>query len=149
MTASLIHLCRSGWTAYDDVVNAAFLRLYASSLGRPWVKNLTVARSDAIYRLSIGVAAPIVLVLAILIGFLKYLFPNVLSGHTAGYLFVGEFAVVGLSSLFILNRKFDVCSELADRQALTPRPRTLADWAFDIISWVSIIGYVVALYLLL
>jgi len=148
MGTALIAAYRSSWRVYSETLEAVFRRTYVSSLGRPWVNSPAAARTDAIYRLSVGAAAPFLFALAILIALLKEWLPSLLPGRLAGYLFVAGFVIVGLATYVILNRKFDgyEMSEAATRE---DRPLTRGEWWFGIASWGSIFGYIVLLVLYL
>ncbi len=148
MSTTLFTAYRSSWKAYSDILETVFRRFYASSLGRPWINSPAAATADAIYRLSVGAAAPFIFALAILIGSVRSLFPNLLPGRLAGYLFAAGFVVVGLATYVALNRKFEGY-EVPDESSREDRPLTRGEWWFGLASWASIVGYIALLVLCL
>jgi hypothetical protein len=139
---------RSG-RAYAGLVDAMFFRVYSSSLRRPWLRSEGAGFNDAIYRLSVSVAAPFVLMFGLLIGCVKAAFPLLLPGRAAAYLFVVGFFLIGFFTVFVLNRRFAAYEENAESIRSASGVRTRSDWLFEAISLASIIGYVATLYWLL
>ncbi len=134
------------WRAYVELLQSVFARYYAGSLGRPWIRTPEAARTDALYRLAVSVAAPLLLVTAILIACTKKLVPELFSGRTSGLVFAGAFLLIGLSVNLALNAAFGDATDLAESY---DKPRTRAELVFEIVSWVSIAGYVLSILLLL
>lgn len=145
----LWQLSRSALEAYSAVLELTFRRFYASSLRRPWLRGRASAYSDAIYRLSIEVAAPYLLVLAVVIGLLESLFPNLLPGRSAVYLFAAVFVSAGISTVFALSGRFKRYVETPEIVLGDEVPRTRGEWLFAVVSFSSILGYVLAALLLL
>jgi hypothetical protein len=123
--------------------------VYSSSLRRPWLRSEGAGFNDAIYRLSVSVAAPFVLMLGLLIGSVKAVFPVLLPGRAAAYVFVAGFGLIGFLTVFVLNRRFADYEANGESIRSASRARTRSDWLFEAISLASIIGYVATLYWLL
>ena len=132
---------RGARLAYVAAIDANFRRMLASSSRMPWLGRVDAARNDAMYRLSIAVAAPYVLIVALAIILVKAVVPQLLPGRTGGYLFVALFVLVGLVTLHWLSRRLDSC---AAASVDDDEPRTSAEWAFLLISVLCIPGYAFA-----
>jgi hypothetical protein len=133
------------WQVYIELLQSMLARYYSSSLARPWIRSQGAARTDALYRLAVLVAAPLLLVTALLIVCAKWLFPQLFPGRTSGFAFAGAFLLIGPAVNVTLNAAFGDMAELAESYV---EPRTRAELVFEIVSWASMLGYVFSLLLL-
>lgn len=103
------HLARSKErVSVEKLIRTWFLRYYASSLQRSWLKSPEAAFGDARFRITISLAAPFILPFGIVSVVLRQAFPLSFS-HQSMAVFYGMGVVIGnLATYFALLRFGDL-----------------------------------------
>lgn len=93
-------------TVLYSAFKAMFLRCYATSLRRPWLKDAESAFNDARYRLSIPVAAPFVVVIAAATLIARRVNPALQSSRMAAVIICSGLVLIGVGTYVTLGRMF-------------------------------------------
>jgi hypothetical protein len=86
------------------ILRTLFLRYYAASLKRPWIKSPLSAFDDARYRFSVPLAAPLVALTAVLSVVVRHTSPDALSARAAAIIICVSLVAAGLAVFHILGR---------------------------------------------
>jgi hypothetical protein len=133
---------QSVWQVYRKALERMFFRYYAGSIARPWIKTPESACNDAIYRMSILVAAPFVLCVAIC-GLLLIIFdPLGPIARQRAAVGVGEFILPNIFTYFILRSLFSNCTPTAQSTRNGGAERK-SDFVIDVVGGASVLGYVI------
>jgi hypothetical protein len=132
----------SAWRCYRGMLESMFLRYYSSSLARPWINSPEGANYDAVYRMSVVVTAPFVLLTLLLGLVLIHADPNGLFSRHRPALMGGGFGISTIAVYLLLRRTF------GDRVV----PSSNGDgetgwgpgWILEIVGWPCVVGYIVA-----
>ena len=132
--------------AYVGFLESMFLRFFASSLVRPWLRSPSAAYSDALFRVSIGVAAPFVCLVAILVLSTKATVPDLLPGRSAFFIVLTVYGALSPATYFTLDPRFRHYVETPERVRNDgEKPRTRGEVLFELVSWLCALGSVIVL----
>lgn len=120
------------------ILRAMFLRCYATSLGRPWLKSAGSAFDDARYRLSIPLAAPFVVLVAVVTLIVRSVNPAVLSGRMAALLICFSLILGGLGTYLVLGRLFKSCLETPEVALQFDQPMNTSEIILKIALWMCV-----------
>jgi hypothetical protein len=118
-----------------------FLRAYAASLSRPWLKNSESAFDDARYRLSIPLAAPFVAMMALLVLILRQIIPSILSRRAAALLICGSLIFVGVVVYVALGRFFKRYTEQPELARRLARSSSPGEATMEVFLWICVSMY--------
>jgi hypothetical protein len=125
------------------MLEAMFRRYYSWSIGLPWVSTPERATYNAIYRMSIIVAAPVVLLVSLLELLLIYANPLGLLGRNRAVVLAGSLGIASLVVYSLLLRMFrDYAPAVLNQDKDVD---TIQDWILDVVGWLCIAGYIVAI----
>jgi hypothetical protein len=125
------------------VIRAVFLRAYATSLRRPWIKGADSAFRDARYRLSVPFAAPIVALVAMLIVIFRRVSPATLSRKYAALIVCFTLLAAGGGSFITLGKVFDNYLKTPELALEFDQPPSLSEIAFGVFLWLCVAAYCV------
>jgi hypothetical protein len=118
-----------------------FLRCYATSLKRPWLKSAKSAFDDARYRLSVPLAAPFVVLMAAVVLIVKTVNPLLLSSRTAALLICFSLIAGGVGVYVILGRFFESYSKNSEVALQFDEPLSGVEIALQVILWTCVATY--------
>jgi hypothetical protein len=142
-TAAIRALVRRPWMTYVEMIEGVFARYYASSSARPWIKSPEAACDDAIYRMSILIAAPFVLATALLELLFMKVDPTGLLRRYRAVLFTGGFLITSGAVYFALRSMFDSYSS----EAHMSRSGVPSELILELVGGACIFGYVVTFFI--
>ena len=137
------------YARWEESLTSLFLRFYAKSLTRPWIDDPSEACSEATYRLSILLAAPVVVVDSMAVAVCRALFPTVFSRLVTFLTFAAGFIVVELIAQSALSDRFSAYASRPDAAKQFDKPRSTGEIAFEICCWASTALYIRILLLAL
>lgn len=125
----------------QPILRSMFLRCYATSLKRPWLSGAQSAFDDARYRLSILLAAPFVVLVAVTALIVKKVNPTLLPGRAAAYLIGFGLILGGVGAYVMLGRFFK--GYLTDPEAALQfdQPISISEIVFQVTLWICVGAY--------
>lgn len=123
------------------ILRSIFLRCYATSLGRPWLKDAKSAFDDARYRLSIPLAAPFVVLIAVVVLVVRTIDPSLFSSRTAALFICSSLVIGGIGAYLMLGRYFGSCSEEPESALQFNQPISAAEVALQVVLWMCVVAY--------
>lgn len=125
------------------IVRTIFLRFYAASLNRPWIKSPRAAFNDARYRLSVPLAAPFVAASGVAVVELRRFAPMMLSHRTRCVLICGSLVLAGVVVFIVLGRIFCEYLETPELVLSFNEPVSLIEIGVQVVLWICVVSYCV------
>lgn len=123
------------------ILRSMFLRCYATSLGRSWLKSSKSAFDDARYRLSIPLAAPFVALMAVVVLVVRTVDQSLFSSRTAALFICLSLVIGGVGAYVMLGRFFDSYSENPEAALQFDQPTSVAEIALQVALWICVVAY--------
>jgi small neutral amino acid transporter SnatA (MarC family) len=120
-----------------------FLRFYAASLKRPWIKSPQSAFDDARYRFSVPLAAPFVALNAALSVVVRHTSPATVSARAAAVIICVSLVAAGLLVFLILGRLFSDWRKTPEIAAPFEQPMSKWELVVQIALWSCVVIYCV------
>jgi hypothetical protein len=120
-----------------------FLRFYAASLKRPWIKSPQSAFDDARYRFSVPLAAPFVALTAALSVVVRRTSPETVSARAAVIIICVSLVAAGLLVFLILGRLFSDLRKTPEIAARFEQSASKREIVVQVMLWSCVAMYCV------
>ena len=127
----------------NPILRAVFLRFYAASLKRSWIKSSESAFDDARYRFSVLLGAPFVALTAILSVVVRHTSPNTLSAREAATIICISLVAAGLAVFHILGRLFSDWHKTPEIATRFEQPVSKGEIFVQVALWACVVMYCV------
>ena len=125
----------------SPILRTVFLRFYAASLKRPWIRNPQSAFDDARYRFSVPLAAPFVALTAIRSVVERRMRPDALSARTAAIVICVSLVSAGVTAFHILGRLFSDWSATPEMAQDFAQPVSKREIVVQVALWSCVVMY--------
>jgi hypothetical protein len=125
------------------LIEAMFLRFYATSLKRPWLTNAESAFTDARYRISVPLAAPAVALIATLVVICRRISPTILSRQNAALIICLSLIAAGIATFIIVGKMFGRFVKSPELALQFNEPLGVSEIVLNVVLWSCVVAYCV------